>query len=262
MNRKQFKDMYDTVSSEQYTEEYAALSVDTALHTFSGKDVPVNVKSQLNAIEQLCCTIKLLSKSVRNIDSDNTSLGCISCADAGVHKSTIPLVNAIEELNELSVEIIHFLNGKGNTIGLLEEFADVFISLQFMLKAAGIDSDSLQKAIAVKSHVLNGKSESELIKQRAIHEFEKGTDYYVIIMAGMIYTWRGNTVVFTTREYAKQFAQSISDSENEHMIGICGCIPNNSILADGLCITCEEYLKRDEAKTTTYHLAYKEELSV
>ena len=59
-------------------------------------------------------------------------------------------VLAIEEMSELQKELTKGLRLKGDTYGLLEELADVYICLMYVQIAAGFTGEHINKAINVK----------------------------------------------------------------------------------------------------------------
>lgn len=81
--------------------------------------------------------------------SVNTSA---SVRDARGQRSAII---AIQELNELSVELTNWLRGKYGKLGLLEEMADVQIVLYTMQEFLGITDEELEAAIDVKMRRIN-----------------------------------------------------------------------------------------------------------
>ena len=81
--------------------------------------------------------------------SVNTSAGV---RDARGQRSAII---AIQELNELSVELTNWLRGKCGKLGLLEEMADVQIVLYTMQEFLGITDEELEAAIDVKMRRIN-----------------------------------------------------------------------------------------------------------
>lgn len=60
-----------------------------------------------------------------------------------------------EELSELTKEISKELRGKGNKVNILEELADVQISIYYIQNICHITNSELDKAIAVKMKRLN-----------------------------------------------------------------------------------------------------------
>ena len=55
-----------------------------------------------------------------------------------------------EECNELAKELIKVLRNKTNTVGILEEMADVYIGLKYLEFIFAISDEELAKAIQVK----------------------------------------------------------------------------------------------------------------
>lgn len=60
------------------------------------------------------------------------------------------LIIAIEEMSELQKELTKMLRGKGNTVGILEEIADVFICINEIQYLFGISNEDLWSAVDVK----------------------------------------------------------------------------------------------------------------
>lgn len=60
------------------------------------------------------------------------------------------LIVTNEELGELSQEICKVLRGKGDRYGVLEEFADVFICMEYIRIIMGFDNEEIEKAIDIK----------------------------------------------------------------------------------------------------------------
>ncbi len=61
------------------------------------------------------------------------------------------LIFAIEEMSELQKELTKVLRGEGDQYGVLEEMADVFISMEYIRRAMGFEYDDLIKAENVKT---------------------------------------------------------------------------------------------------------------
>ena len=61
------------------------------------------------------------------------------------------LIIVMEELAELSKEISKELRGKGDHINILEELADVQLSVFYVQQICNIDDDELHKAMNVKT---------------------------------------------------------------------------------------------------------------
>lgn len=64
------------------------------------------------------------------------------------------LIIVMEELAELSKEISKELRGKGDTVSILEEMADVQLGIYYIQKILCIDDNMLEKAVAVKTNRL------------------------------------------------------------------------------------------------------------
>ena len=60
------------------------------------------------------------------------------------------LIIVMEELSELAKEISKELRGKGDSISILEELADVQLGIYYVQVIVGIQDESLLKAMAVK----------------------------------------------------------------------------------------------------------------
>ncbi len=60
------------------------------------------------------------------------------------------LIIVMEELSELAKEISKELRGKGDNTSILEELADVQLSIYYVQEIIGIQDESLLRAMAVK----------------------------------------------------------------------------------------------------------------
>lgn len=60
------------------------------------------------------------------------------------------LIIVMEELAELTKELSKELRGKGDTINILEELADVQLGIYYVQEIVGIQDESILKAMAVK----------------------------------------------------------------------------------------------------------------
>lgn len=69
------------------------------------------------------------------LESETQSINCIIC---------------MEELAELQQEISKQLRNKGDTYGLLEELADVYICLDILKKMFNYSSDEIARAVEIK----------------------------------------------------------------------------------------------------------------
>lgn len=71
------------------------------------------------------------------------------------------LIIVMEELSELSKEVSKELRGKGDQYNILEELADVQLSIYYVQEVCGISDDGLHRAINIKmkrlEEVLNEK---------------------------------------------------------------------------------------------------------
>lgn len=65
------------------------------------------------------------------------------------------LVLAVEELSELQKAIIKYLRGSEDKITIIEEMADVLISIMSVQSSLAIPTDDLYKAVNVKANRLN-----------------------------------------------------------------------------------------------------------
>ena len=68
-------------------------------------------------------------------------------------KSETPDINCVicmEELAELQQEISKQLRNKGDSYGLLEELADVYICLEMLKKMFNYSSDEIARAVEIK----------------------------------------------------------------------------------------------------------------
>lgn len=61
------------------------------------------------------------------------------------------LIFAIEEMAELQKELTKVLRNEGDSFGVLEEMADVFISMEYIRRAMDFTYDDLIKAESVKT---------------------------------------------------------------------------------------------------------------
>lgn len=80
-------------------------------------------------------------KNVVNRSIDNSSIEVKGCKN---------LVIAMEELAELSQEISKIIRGKGDKMGLLEEYADVLVVLEWIKKIANLKDEEIARALNVK----------------------------------------------------------------------------------------------------------------
>lgn len=60
------------------------------------------------------------------------------------------LIIAMEELSELQKEVSKELRGKGDSVAILEEIADVYIVLTYIKEICGFKDEAINKAINVK----------------------------------------------------------------------------------------------------------------
>ena len=100
--------------------------------------------------------INRFANSSSNIDTDRMESllkRSIELGDGAMKKvkhGSMNMIIAMEELSELQKEISKYLRGKGDTISLIEEIADVTIMLKYIKMIANIDDDDINKAINVK----------------------------------------------------------------------------------------------------------------
>lgn len=64
------------------------------------------------------------------------------------------LIIVMEELAELSQEVSKQIRGKGDRVAIIEESADVLLSIRYIQEIVGISDDELNRAVAVKSERL------------------------------------------------------------------------------------------------------------
>lgn len=69
----------------------------------------------------------------------------------------IKRVIAIEEMSEFTKEISKEIRGEGTEIGLLEEMADVLLSVYQLQKVLNISDDTLHRAVSVKAEGVQEK---------------------------------------------------------------------------------------------------------
>ncbi len=76
---------------------------------------------------------------------------------------TLNLVIASEELNEASKEICKWLRRgqKGNRLHLIEELADAWLSIQYVMRVANISDAELNKAINTKLERQNRRNKED-----------------------------------------------------------------------------------------------------
>lgn len=84
------------------------------------------------------CIEDILNRSIENNIGDGNPRG---------HRN---LIICQEELSELTKEISKELRGKGDRVNILEELADVQISIYYIQNICHITGSELDKAIAVK----------------------------------------------------------------------------------------------------------------
>lgn len=92
------------------------------------------------------CNKPMSSESITKILVDSIDSN-ISDGNPRGHRN---LIIVMEELAELAKELAKELRGKGDTIGLTEELADVQLGIYYVQEIVGIDSETLSKAMSVK----------------------------------------------------------------------------------------------------------------
>lgn len=80
------------------------------------------------------------------------------------------LIFAIEEMSELQKELTKVLRGEGDRYGVLEEMADVLISMEYIRMAMGFDYDDLTDAEDVKICEVIDKKFDYLKERMRIYE--------------------------------------------------------------------------------------------
>ncbi len=109
--------------------------------------------------------ISQLNTTDKNIDInwvlDVTNKSVNSNLSDGNPRGYRNLIIVMEELAELSKEISKELRGKGDYYNILEELADVQLSIYYVQEVCKIDNDELHKAMNIKmkrlENVLNDK---------------------------------------------------------------------------------------------------------
>jgi len=104
-----------------------------ALRTSTGVDITTN---DLDELQSLAEKQKHLIKEIRSAsESGSVNRQVLIC---------------IEEAAEFSIEVIRSIRGVDNKLDLLEELADMTLSVDCMRQSAGITDDELNRAVAVK----------------------------------------------------------------------------------------------------------------
>ena len=67
------------------------------------------------------------------------------------------LIIVTEELAELSQEVTKELRGKGDRFALIEEMADVCLSIGYLQEICGVSDETLQKAMSIKAKRVDEK---------------------------------------------------------------------------------------------------------
>ena len=91
-------------------------------------------------------------KKMRSNDTAASKLE-VKNAISDILKSETPITNCVicmEELAELQQEISKQLRNKGDSYGLLEELADVYICLEMLKKMFNYSSDEIARAVEIK----------------------------------------------------------------------------------------------------------------
>ena len=108
--------------------------------------------SDLNTTEKNIDKTWIMDKLRKSIDSN------LYDGNPRGHRN---LIIVMEELAELSKEISKELRGKGDQYNILEELADVQLSIYYVQEICGVNNDDLHKAMNVKmrrlEEVLNVK---------------------------------------------------------------------------------------------------------
>lgn len=86
------------------------------------------------------------------------------------------LIFAIEEMSELQKELTKVLRGEGDQYGVLEEMADVFISMEYIRRAMGFEYDDLIKAETVKTVNIVDKKFDYMKNKEYMYDSRKGFD--------------------------------------------------------------------------------------
>lgn len=100
----------------------------------------INAKNELDKKD-----LKAIIKSFSGANADN---------EFAVQDS-YNLVLAIEELSELQKAIVKYLRGSEDKMSVVEEMADVALSIMSLQSILGIPTDDLYKAMNVKANRLN-----------------------------------------------------------------------------------------------------------
>lgn len=87
-----------------------------------------------------------VKEMVKKIIDKDEPINKDNCEVKGLYN----LIIGMEELSELQKEISKFIRGKGNSISIVEEVADVSIILETIKYVCGIDDETIKGAIQVK----------------------------------------------------------------------------------------------------------------
>ena len=82
------------------------------------------------------------------IDTINSNIG------DGNPRGHRNLIIGVEELAELAQQVSKQIRGKGDRVAIIEESADVLLSIRYIQEIVGITDDELNRAVAVKSERL------------------------------------------------------------------------------------------------------------
>ena len=84
-------------------------------------------------------------------------------------KGTFRLVILMEELSELIQETSKYIRGKGDKDHIMEEIADVRISIDYLEHLIGAEDDDLNHAMRIKADRLKNGTESYLEEYSKAH---------------------------------------------------------------------------------------------
>lgn len=81
---------------------------------------------------------------------------------------TLNSIIVMEELNELSIEVSKAMRGNLDTFGMLEEMADVYLGLYYLMEIYEISPKSFARAVNVKMErqIERNKQNKEIKKER------------------------------------------------------------------------------------------------
>lgn len=130
--------------------------------------MPINPEFQRMRKEKILDREKFISQlstTEKNIDKQWIMDVMKHSVDSNLHdgnpRGHRNLIIVMEELAELSKEISKELRGKGDQYNILEELADVQLSIYYVQEVCGVNNDDLHKAMNIKmrrlEEVLNEK---------------------------------------------------------------------------------------------------------